>query len=207
MLGEVRALAGDGPHSGPYVSDQYRDRKGGANVDLPAKLAAFQKKLADAVIPVVVRHQRVAKVADLQKQAKKIEKQQAAASGDAVKDRVAELLAAATTIGDVTVVVGDVPSAGADALRGAIDWVRNKTTASAVLLATESGGKVVLIAGMSKAVVAKGVKAGDLIKELAPLVGGRGGGRPDMAQGGGSNAGGIPAAIERATAWIGERLS
>ena len=158
------------------------------------------------MIPVVVRHQLVAKVADLQKQAKKIEKQQAAASGDAVKDRVAELLAAAKTIGDVTVVVGDVPSAGADALRGAIDWVRNKTTASAVLLATENDGKVVLIAGMSKAVVAKGVKAGDLIKELAPLVGGRGGGRPDMAQGGGSDASGIPAAIERATAWILQKL-
>jgi alanyl-tRNA synthetase len=60
---------------------------------------------------------------------------------------------------------------------------------------------------MGKAVVAKGVKAGDLIKELAPLVGGKGGGRPDMAQGGGNDASGIPAAIERAAAWITERLA
>ena len=49
---------------------------------------------------------------------------------------------------------------------GAIDWVRNKTEASAILLASAGDGKVTLIAGMSKAVVGKGVKAGDLIKEI-----------------------------------------
>ena len=69
-----------------------------------------------------------------------------------------------------------------------------------------SDGKVTLGAGMSKDVVQRGVKAGDLIKEIAPLVGGRGGGRPDMAQGGGDDPGGVPKAIERAKGWMGERL-
>ncbi len=85
--------------------------------------------------------------------------------------------------------------------------MRNKTDASAVLLAMAGDEKVTLVAGMSKAVVAKGVKAGDLIKEVAPLVGGRGGGRPDMAQGGGNDAAGIPAVIDRASQWITEKLS
>ena len=120
---------------------------------------------------------------------------------------VASLLDSATEVGGAAIVVGEVPAAKADALRGAIDWIRNKTDASAVLLACADDKKVTLLAGMSKAVVAKGVKAGDLIKEVAPLVGGKGGGRPDMAQGGGGDPSGIPNAVERAKAWLGQKLA
>ena len=116
------------------------------------------------------------------------------------------MLDSAETVKGVTIVVGQVPAAGVDALRGAIDRVRNKTQASAVLLAMAGDEKVTLVAGMSKAVVGRGVKAGELIKEVAPLVGGRGGGRPDMAQGGGNNPSGIPAAVDRAKAWLAEKL-
>ncbi|MCP4594311.1 MAG: hypothetical protein GY842_26580 [bacterium] len=119
---------------------------------------------------------------------------------------MAELLEEAETIGGVTVVVGEVPAAKADALRGAIDWVRNKTEASVVLLATVSDDRVTLIAGMSKAVVKRGVKAGDLIREVAPIVGGRGGGRPDMAQGGGNDSGKIGEAVGAGRVWIGQAL-
>ena len=143
----------------------------------------------------------------MKKQAKKQDKAAASASAGAVMDVVASLLASAPDVGGVKVVVGEVPTAKADALRGAIDWIRNKTEASAVLLASADANKVTLLAGMSKAVVAKGVKAGDLIKEIAPLVGGKGGGRPDMAQGGGSDPAGIPNAVERARAWLGENLA
>ena len=97
-------------------------------------------------------------------------------------------------------------AAPTDVLRSAIDWARNKSSASAVLLAMADGDKVTLIAGMSKEVVRKGVKAGDLIKEVAPLVGGRGGGRPDMAQGGGNDPGQIAHAIDRAKSLLLERL-
>ncbi len=175
--------------------------------DLAAGLSSFQKKLSDQVIPIGVRHRLRERMAELQKKAKAQGKQAAAASGGAVMDRIGELLESAQTVSGVTVVVGDVPAAGGDALRGAIDWVRNKTDASAVLLAMASDDKVTLIAGMSKDVVGRGVKAGDLIKEVAPLVGGRGGGRPDMAQGGGTDSAGIPAAIDRGAAWITEKLS
>ncbi|MBN1514046.1 MAG: alanine--tRNA ligase [Phycisphaerae bacterium] len=175
--------------------------------DVAEQLPALQREAAEAVIPLRAKYDVQARIAELQKIAKQAEKQQAAASGEAVMDRVAGLLSAAETVGGVTVVVGDVPLAPADALRGAIDWIRQKTPASAILLAMAEEGKVTLVAGMSRDVVARGVKAGDLIKEIAPLVGGRGGGRPDMAQGGGTDPSALPKALEAATAWIRQRLA
>ncbi|MCP4593069.1 MAG: alanine--tRNA ligase, partial [bacterium] len=139
-------------------------------VDLSAKLSNFQSRLKDLNIPARLRHTFRDRIADLQQRVKQQQKVQSAASGDAVMERMAELLEEAETIGGVTVVVGEVPAAKADALRGAVDWVRNKTEASVVLLATVSDDRVTLIAGMSKAVVKRGVKAGDLIKEVAPIV-------------------------------------
>jgi alanyl-tRNA synthetase len=59
---------------------------------------------------------------------------------------------------------------------------------------------------MTPDVVAKGVKAGELIKEIAPLVGGKGGGKPDMAQGGGNDVSKIPAVVEMAKSWLSSRL-
>ncbi len=185
-----------------------RDREGASKgANLAARLAEFQQKVNDAVIPVTVRYELRDRVTELQKTAKAQQKEAAADAGGAVRDKVASLLAQADEVAGVKIVVGQVPPAKSNALRGAIDWVRNKTDASAVLLVTSDGDKVTMIAGMSKAVVKKGVKAGDLIKELAPLVGGRGGGRPDMAQGGGNDPGGISKAVERANAWLHEKLS
>jgi alanyl-tRNA synthetase len=120
---------------------------------------------------------------------------------------VKKLFETAQAIGGVIVLVGEVPPASPDALRGAIDWVRNKTESSAVLLGFASEGKVTLIAGMSKAAVERGLKAGDLIKEICPLVGGKGGGRPDMAQGGGPDSTGLPNALVRGQEWIATKLT
>ncbi|MFQ5463812.1 MAG: alanine--tRNA ligase [Phycisphaerae bacterium] len=173
---------------------------------LSDRLADLHRRMAESIIPIRAKHELKTILEGLHKTAKAQEKASAAESADAVKDAIAALLASAEVIGDVTIVVGDVPAAPPDALRGAVDWVRNKTAASAVLLATESAGRVTLIAGMSQAVVGQGLRAGDLIKEIAPLVGGKGGGRPDMAQGGGSDPAGIAQVIERAAAWIREKL-
>jgi alanyl-tRNA synthetase len=173
-----------------------------------AQLADLQREINEAEMPIRVRNELRDRLTELQKAIKKQEKAAASASGEAVQDAVAALFEAGPEIAGVKVVVGEVPEAQADALRSAIDWVRNKTEQSVVLLVSAGDeGKVTLIAGMSKSVVKQGVKAGDLIKELAPLVGGRGGGRPDMAQGGGTDAAGIPAALERANAWLTEKLN
>ena len=183
------------------------DSPSSSDTDLPAQLSTLQKEVNEATIPLRIRAELRELITELQKAAKKQEKEAASVSSDAVMERMASLLESAETVGGVTVVVGEVPAAHADALRGAIDWVRNKTAASAVLLVTAERDKVTLVAGMSRDAVSKGLKAGDLIKEIAPLVGGRGGGRPDMAQGGGNNPAGISEAVKQAHATLVQRLS
>jgi alanyl-tRNA synthetase len=73
------------------------------------------------------------------------------------------------------------------------------------VLATESEGKVSLIAGVTKDLTDR-LKAGDLIREVADKVGGKGGGRPDMAQAGGSDPAGLPAALDLVTDWVRRQL-
>jgi len=175
--------------------------------ELQSRFSDLARRVTEAHIRVIQRRAIQAALAEVQKALKDQSRQAAAQSGDAVMQRAQALLAEARTIGGVTVVVGEVPAAGADALRGAVDWIRQKTESSAVLLATSADGKVTLIAGMSKDAVARGLKAGDLIKEIAPLVGGKGGGRPDMAQGGGADPEAVPQALEAAAAWISVRLT
>ncbi|MFT6234290.1 MAG: alanyl-tRNA synthetase, partial [Myxococcota bacterium] len=75
-----------------------------------------------------------------------------------------------------------------------------------VVLASSDAGKVKLIAAATKDLTSK-IHAGKLIQELAPMVGGRGGGRPDLAQAGGTDASGIDAALAHAETWIQERLA
>ena len=74
-----------------------------------------------------------------------------------------------------------------------------------VLLAAVNDGKVSLIAGVTKELT-KQLKAGDLIKTVAPLVDGKGGGRPDMAQAGGTNPDGVPAVLALVPEWVAERV-
>jgi alanyl-tRNA synthetase len=175
--------------------------------ELQSAHADLNRRLADAQIPIRHRRKVQALLADVQKTIKAQEKQAAAESGGAAIERAGELLASADTIANVAVVMGEIPNVDADALRGAIDWIRQKTPASAVLLVTTDGAKVTLIAGMSKDAVKRGLKAGDLIKTIAPHVGGRGGGRPDMAQGGGNDPEGIPQALAAAQEWAKARLA
>ncbi|MCH7527691.1 MAG: hypothetical protein IID39_09665, partial [Planctomycetes bacterium] len=169
-------------------------------------LASLQQALHDSVVPIRAAIQLREKMAELQKVARKQQKEAAGADAADVRARAAELLDTATIVGDTTLIVGEVPQAAAEALRGAVDWFRQKTASSAVFLACHDGQKVTLLAGMSRDVVARGIKAGDLIKAVAPAVGGRGGGRPDMAQGGGNDPTGIGSALEQGRAWLVERL-
>ncbi|GAA4425327.1 alanine--tRNA ligase [Bremerella cremea] len=110
-----------------------------------------------------------------------------------------DLLAKSSTVGDVSVVVAEVPGANANLMRQLIDQIRKSTSSSAVMLfAAADEGKVTIVAGLSKTLTDKGLKAGDWVKEPAALVGGSGGGRPDMAQAGGKDAAQIPSAMEKA---------
>jgi alanyl-tRNA synthetase len=97
------------------------------------------------------------------------------------------------------VIVAEVPSANAALLRQRIDQVRKAASPCAVLLASRVGaGKVTLVAGLTRELVERGLSAGNWVREVAPLVGGGGGGKPDLAQAGGKQPEMLPAALEKA---------
>jgi alanyl-tRNA synthetase len=111
------------------------------------------------------------------------------------------LLAGAEQIGGATVVVAEAPQANANLMRQLIDQIRKKASPSAVFLATTEGpDKVVLVAGVSRDLVEKGVSAGNWVRDVAPVVGGGGGGKPDLAQAGGKEAAKLPEALAKARA-------
>ncbi len=110
-----------------------------------------------------------------------------------------DLLASAQEIAGATVVIQAVENVTPDEMRQLIDVLRRKQeTGLAVLLITAADGKVQLVAGLSKDLIERGLHAGNWLKEVAPFVGGGGGGRPDLAQAGGKSPEKIPAALEQA---------
>ncbi|SIN81541.1 alanyl-tRNA synthetase [Singulisphaera sp. GP187] len=119
-----------------------------------------------------------------------------------------DLLAAATVLGDVKVVAQLVEGASPDELRQLIDVLRRKAeTGLAVLLLTVADGKVSLAAGLTADLIARGLHAGLWLKDVAPVVGGGGGGRPDLAQAGGKNPEQVPAALDKALESIKAKLA
>ncbi len=110
-----------------------------------------------------------------------------------------DLLAAALKIAGATVVIQAVENVTPDDMRQLVDVLRRKhETGLAVLLITAADGKVQLVAGLSKDLIDRGLHAGNWLKEVAPIVGGGGGGRPDLAQAGGKLPDQIPNALEQA---------
>jgi alanyl-tRNA synthetase len=87
-----------------------------------------------------------------------------------------------------------------------VDDLKNKMQSGIIMLATANEGKVGLIAGVTKDLIGK-VKAGELVNMVAQKVGGKGGGRPDMAQAGGSQPENITSALETVQPWLAEKLS
>jgi alanyl-tRNA synthetase len=109
------------------------------------------------------------------------------------------LLQGAHDIDGTKVVVAEAPAAGGNVMRQLIDQLRKTASPCAVLLATREGdSKVTLIAGVSRQLVERGINAGNWVKEVATIVGGSGGGRPDMAQAGGKQPEKIPEALQKA---------
>jgi alanyl-tRNA synthetase len=117
------------------------------------------------------------------------------------------LLAGGSTVRDVKVVIEALDNQTPDELRSLIDGLRRKQQAGlAVLLVTAREGKVQLVAGLSRDLVEQGLHAGNWLKEVAPIVGGGGGGRPDLAQAGGKDPEKIPQALEQALTTIRDNL-
>ena len=138
-----------------------------------------------------------ARVAALVKELRDLKKQlaQAPRAGGVTAD---QLLSGAKRIGNVRVVVSEAPGAEAATMRQLIDQLRKTASPVAVLLGASGEGKVTLVAGISRDLEADGLNAGAWIRSAAEVVGGRGGGKPDMAQAGGKHPEKLPDALEAA---------
>ncbi|MFN2381695.1 MAG: alanine--tRNA ligase [Guyparkeria sp.] len=134
----------------------------------------------------------------LERELARLKAELASASGD-------ELADSAETIGPAKVLVAELPGADAGALRESMDKLRDKLGTAAILLGTVDDGKVRLVAGLSKDLT-KTFKAGDWVNVAAAEVGGKGGGRPDMAQAGGSQPERLAEALAAARAWVADQL-
>ena len=116
-----------------------------------------------------------------------------------------DLLGQVIEINGQKVLIAALEGADPKSLRGMLDELKNRMKSGVVLLATSSEDKVNLIAGVTNDLTAK-VKAGELVNLVAQQVGGKGGGRPDMAQAGGTQPEAVPAALQSVHSWLEERL-
>ncbi len=145
------------------------------------------------------------KVAALFDRAKRLEKELDGLRAKLTSAAGADLAAQALDIGGIKVLAAHLAGADPKGLRETLDQLKNKLGSAVVVLATESDGKVSLAAGVTKDLTDR-IKAGDLIAAVAAKVGGKGGGRPDMAQAGGNDPEGIPAALELVRGWVTDRV-
>ncbi|EJH4503716.1 alanine--tRNA ligase [Cronobacter sakazakii] len=140
----------------------------------------------------------VERTRQLEKELQQLKEQQAAQES-------ANLSSKAVDINGVKLLVSELAGVEPKMLRTMVDDLKNQLGSSVIVLATVAEGKVSLIAGVSKDVTDR-VKAGELVGMIAQQVGGKGGGRPDMAQAGGSDAAALPAALGSVESWVSAKL-
>ncbi|MDO6528211.1 alanine--tRNA ligase [Motilimonas sp. 1_MG-2023] len=146
-----------------------------------------------------------AKVRQVIDRSKALEKELEQLKAKMASQAGADLIGQAIEMGGTRVVVAHLDGIEPKALRSSVDELKNKLQSGIVFLATVSEGKVSLIAGVTKDLTAK-VKAGELVNMVAMQVGGKGGGRPDMAQAGGTDAAALPDALKSVQPWLEQRL-
>jgi alanyl-tRNA synthetase len=145
------------------------------------------------------------RIVQVQDQVRALEKELAGLKGKLAASRGDELTAQAVDVKGIKVLAAILDGADVAALRGTMDKLKDKLKTAAIVLAAVNDGKVSLIAGVTADATAK-VKAGDLVNFVARQVGGKGGGRPDMAQAGGTEPGGLGQALESVADWVRERV-
>src|SRR4029078_12275408 len=111
----------------------------------------------------------------------------------------------AVAVGASRVLAARLDGADARSLREAMDKLKDKLKSAAIVLGAIEGDRVTLIAGVTSDLTAK-VKAGELVNFVAQQVGGKGGGRPDMAQAGGTSPAGLPGALQSVRSWVEQRV-
>ncbi len=145
---------------------------------------------------------RVAQVLD---QVRALEKELAAVKGKLASAQGDELLSQAVDVKGIRVLAATLDGADAKTLRETMDKLKDKLKTAAIVLAAVDGGKVQLAAGVTSDSTAK-IKAGELVNFVAQQVGGKGGGKPDLAMAGGTDASKLPQALASVQAWVAERV-
>ena len=185
----ITALAGSGLNS-------YLEKAS----DIVDELSLMLKAPSDELI------ERVEKLLKNNKELSKKLKSASKASGSDVLAQARKLLDDCQRIGDSCILVGKLSEASLEQAREAVDMLKKKAKSAGIVLGFEDEGKVTLLAGMTNDLVDKGLSAGDVVKAIAPIVDGGGGGRPQLAQAGGKNPKKIDEALKKASEIMAEKL-
>jgi alanyl-tRNA synthetase len=146
-----------------------------------------------------------ARIAHLQDSLRSMEKELVRLKGKLASSQGDDLAARAIDIGGIKVLAAQLEGADAKVLRDTVDQLKNKLKTAAIVLAVVDGGKVQLAAGVTADATSR-IKAGELANFVAQQVGGKGGGRPDMAMAGGSDPTNLVAALDSVGAWAARQL-
>lgn len=145
------------------------------------------------------------RIAQVQEYARTLEKELAALKSKQASSAGADLAAQALEVGTIKVLAVKLDGADANTLRQTMDQLKAKLKSAVIVLATVEGAKVQIAAGVTLDLLAK-IKAGDLVNFVAQQVGGKGGGKPDMAMAGGTDAAQLPAALISVKEWVQARV-
>jgi len=156
-------------------------------------LKANRENVSDKLTQLVSNHRQ------LEKDIAALKTQLASASGG-------DMLGDAIDVAGIKVLAVNLGDVDAKSLRDTADQLKNKLGTAVVMLAAIDGDKISLVASVTKDATSK-VKAGDLMRYMAEQVGGKGGGRPDMAQGGGTDLAALPAALASVAEWVKQQVS
>jgi alanyl-tRNA synthetase len=145
------------------------------------------------------------RIVQIQEHVKSLEKELGALKSKLASSQGDELVSQAVEMNGVHVLAAQLPGADVKTLRETVDKLKDKLKSAAIVLASVDGGKVSLIAGVTDE-ASKKVKAGELVNFVAQQVGGKGGGRADMAQAGGTEPANLPAALAAVNDWVKGKL-
>jgi len=172
-----------------------------------ALVQAINRKLSEAAGALKTSPDELpTRIAQVQDQVKSLEKEIAALKSKLAAGQGDELLTQAIDVNGIKVLAATMEGADVNGLRETMDKLKDKLGTAAIVLASVLEGKVSLIAGVTADATGK-VKAGELVNFVAKQVGGKGGGRADMAQAGGTDPAALPQALAGVAGWVGERVS
>ena len=166
----------------------------------------LDRRLAGAAELLKAQPQEIdARIAQVLDNVKALEKELARLKSKVASSQGDDLVDQAVDVKGVKVLAANLDGADSQALRETMDKLKHKLKSAAIVLAAVSDGKVSLVAGVTSDLTSK-VKAGELVNFVAQQVGGKGGGRPDMAMAGGTNPSALPKALEGVREWVGGKL-